>query len=346
MITVEIIASPHDPRWAAVEALPTASLYHSAAWARVLADSYSFASRSYLALDGDRVVGGCPAFEVRGVLRGVRCVSVPFSDCGGPIGDTGARRALLETIVADVGRRGWSAVEIRTQLDADGGGPFTEEVHNDLYAVPLARSLCDIVRGFSDSVHWGRKRALREGLTVERAHGRAALREFYWLHQLTRRKLGVPVQPWRFFEAIWREFLTRDAGFVVTVRHARRPVASALFLQHGPRLYYKFSASDPRALAAQPNSLLLWEAITWAKEAGLAEVDLGKTVRENAGLARFKRSWGAIATPLAYSYLPRVVGIAAESEESGRLQALRAIWRRLPLPVARAVSGLLYKSLA
>jgi CelD/BcsL family acetyltransferase involved in cellulose biosynthesis len=334
-----------DPRWAAVEALPDATLYHSTAWIRVLAETYRFVPHCYVALDDERIVGGCPGFEVRRMVRARRFVSVPFSDVGGPIGDAPAKQLLAQCIATDAAQLGWQRVEIRAPLEGDARRDFAEQIHNDLYVVPLDRPLCDIVRDFSDSVRWGRKRALREGLTVARAHSRAVLREFYRLHEITRRKLGVPVQPWRFFEALWREFFARDAGFVITVRQGRAAVASAVFLRHGRRLYYKFSASDPRALASQPNSLVLWEAVTWAQQAGLAAVDLGKTVRENTGLARFKRSWGAIAAPLPYSYFPRVAGVGAESEESPRMQALRAVWRRLPLPVARVASAVVYRSL-
>jgi CelD/BcsL family acetyltransferase involved in cellulose biosynthesis len=345
-VRVERIDPLADPRWSDVSALPQATLYHSMAWARVLRASYGFRAHYYLALDAERVVGGLPFFEVGSALRRKRLVSLPFSDVGGHVGEPSTVSPLLSAALRDADARGWRTVEIRGGRANGAASGLTQTHHNDLYTLPLDRSLRDIVGGFSDSVRWGRKRALRDGVSAERISTVDGLREFYALHQITRRRLGVPVQSWRFFEHLGREFLARDNGFVVNARRAGRAVASAVFLRHGSRLYYKFSATDPGALALQPNSLVLWEAIEWAHAQGLAEIDLGKTVRENVGLARFKRSWGAVPAPLPHYYFPRVAGVGAASEESSPMRAVRAVWRHLPLPVARVVGGLVYRVLA
>jgi lipid II:glycine glycyltransferase (peptidoglycan interpeptide bridge formation enzyme) len=253
---------------------------------------------------------------------------------------------LLTAAMNDGLRERWHTVEIRGPVEQQDRQGFNEVKRNDLYTLRLDRSLGDITKGFSDSVRWGRKRALRDGLRAERRWSDGALRDFYRLHQITRRKLGVPVQPWRFFRSLWSEFSPGNEAFIVQARGAGEVTASAVFLRHRQRLYYKFAASDPLALTSQPNSLILWEAIEWAHAAGLSEVDFGKTAHENAGLARFKRSWGAVPTAVSYYYFPRVTGLGAESEHSTRLRAARAVWRRLPLPAARLLGGFLYRGLA
>lgn len=344
-LSLSVVDPLVDARWSAVESLPAATLYHSTAWARLIAGTYGFRPRYYLANAGAQVVGGLPSFEVGGNWRGRRLVSLPFSDVGGPVGDSTARAELLARVINDAVAQRLRTVEFRGALD-DGVCELTASVRADNYAVALDPSLCDLARGLADSVKWGRKRAQREGVTVEQSASLNALAEFYRLHQLTRRKLGVPVQSWAFFAQLAHEFFERQAGFVIHARHADQIIASAVFLRHGTRLYYKFSASDPRHLALQPNSLLLWQAIDWAKRAGLVELDLGKTVRENTGLARFKRSWGAVATPLPHYYYPRITGLAAESEDTARMRALRSVWRHLPLPVTRVIGGLVYRALA
>ncbi|MBI4516431.1 MAG: GNAT family N-acetyltransferase [Deltaproteobacteria bacterium] len=346
MISVEVIDPLGDSRWLAVEALPGAALYHSQAWARVIAATYGFAPRYYVASAQGKVIGGLPGFELGGLWRGRRWVSLPFSDAGGPVGGANAVSALLAAALRDAGERNWRALEVRGALADSARTQLAETLHNDSYLLSLERPLHLLERAFSDSVRWGRKRALRAGVSVAQAADLPALREFYRLHQITRRRLGVPVQSWRFFELLGREFLARDAGFVVTARHGGRAIASAVFLRFGACLYYKFSAADPRRLEVQPNSLVLWRAIAWAKSADLAALDLGKTVRENAGLARFKRSWGAVAQPLPYYYFPRVTGVGAQSEDSARLRAIRAVWRHLPLAVTRWLGGWMYRVLA
>ena len=49
--------------------------------------------------------------------------------------------------------------------------------------------------------------------------------------------------------------------------------------------------------------------------------------------------------PLPYYYSPRVAGLASTSEHSRKYQMLTAGWKRMPLPLASTLGGLLYKHL-
>jgi lipid II:glycine glycyltransferase (peptidoglycan interpeptide bridge formation enzyme) len=118
-----------------------------------------------------------------------------------------------------------------------------------------------------------------------------------------------------------------------------------VLIASGSTVRYAYGASDERYLQLAPNNLLLWEAIEWACSQGYQTLDLGRTARDNAGLMAFKRSWGAVEEPLPYYYAPRVAGLAATSEQSRKFRMLTACWRRLPLPVADALGGVLYKHL-
>ena len=57
-----------------------ATVFHTSAWARVLADSYRYRP-SYVVFqpeDGERTL--LPMFEVKSVITGTRGVSLPFTD--------------------------------------------------------------------------------------------------------------------------------------------------------------------------------------------------------------------------------------------------------------------------
>ncbi|HJU28155.1 MAG TPA: hypothetical protein VJ718_03235, partial [Candidatus Binataceae bacterium] len=66
----------------------------------------------------------------------------------------------------------------------------------------------------------------------------------------------------------------------------------------------------------------------------------------NEGLVRFKRHLGAERINLPYAYFPRAPRNVSAEVPVGARRVVSRIWRRLPLPVARALGGILYSYLA
>ena len=78
----------------------------------------------------------------------------------------------------------------------------------------------------------GVRRAVSEGLVVERRTDAEALEDFYRLHLQTRRRLGVPTQPRGFIRGLEQVF-SDGAGHVLAVKDAGRTVAAAVFVSGG-----------------------------------------------------------------------------------------------------------------
>jgi len=80
-----------------------------------------------------------------------------------------------------------------------------------------------------------------------------------------------------------------------------------------------------------------------ACRAGHRLYDFGEVIRENEGLARFKRKWGAVPVDLYRYHYPRQReperGVLAPGPF---LRCAQWTWRRLPLPVTAALGGLIY----
>jgi lipid II:glycine glycyltransferase (peptidoglycan interpeptide bridge formation enzyme) len=146
----------------------------------------------------------------------------------------------------------------------------------------------------------GIRKANNSGLQVEFATSREAIGEFYELHCQTRRRHGVPPQPFRFFENIARHVLGRDLGFVAIARLAGRPVAAAVYFYLQREAIYKFGASDYNQQHWRPNNLLMWEAIKRCVKQGCTRIHLGRTSLGQEGLRRFKLSLGAREEQIAY----------------------------------------------
>jgi hypothetical protein len=168
---------------------------------------------------------------------------------------------------------------------------------------------------------------------------RAAHNSFWRLHCATRRKLGVPVQPRAFFDAIWRCMIEPGHGYVLSAYLDTRPVASVLFLEHGPTVVYKFSASDPGLPDLRGPSAVLWEGIRTACEMGRARLDLGRTELAHQGLRYFKLGWGGEESTLTYTFL----GEAAPAESRGGEGAVGRMIQHSPTIVARTIGRVAYR---
>jgi CelD/BcsL family acetyltransferase involved in cellulose biosynthesis len=333
---------PDDPGWLRlVEDDPAATAFHHPAWSRVITETYGF--RSFvLALHGQdgNVVAGLPMVETEKPFGRRRLVSLPFTDHCPPLA-----RAAQDSINFADGLGSWRqpgrphALEIRAELDPSTGA------HPQLVGT---RHLVDLEPD-SDAV-FGRlnrnriqkkvRRAREFGVDITTSRSRADLATFYALHCQTRRRQGVPVQPLRFIESIWRQMIEPGLGFIVLARVGQKPIATALFLAWNRHLIYKYGASDQSYWKLGANFLVHWTAMEWGCANGSRIYDFGRTDTGHDGLREFKAAWGSAEVPLVYSHL----GSLPPSGGQGFAGvALAHVIKRSPTVVCRALGELLYR---
>jgi CelD/BcsL family acetyltransferase involved in cellulose biosynthesis len=319
-----------DPGWLRfIASQPQATVFHHPAWSRVIAEAYGYRPLVLAQMGGDgSIEAGLPLLEMRHSRRGPRLASLPFTDYCPPL--TVSLEAFTAGLIAWREVAGVRDVAVHAGLPAAAGVEVaTRAVRHVLDLDGSAAELEARMKG--TQVLRAVKKARRAGLraTLGRSHEDA--RVFYGLHVLTRHRQGVPVQPRRFMDLLWKHVIDQELGFVVLVYLDRQPVAGALYLAWNRNLIYKFGASDPRFWELRPNNLVMWTAIAWACEQGYRTLDFGRTDLENQGLRDFKSRWGATEIPLAYSYL------GADTQPSAAVAARRARWRKLALDTARRV---------
>src|SRR3990172_6405110 len=109
---IETIDPIHEQPWGAfLLQEPRATVFHSAAWARVLYDTYGFQHRYMVAREDDgRVVAGIPLFQV----KGGRLVGLPFSDlCPPLLPDDDVGSTLLDVTKRTIETDGITSIELR-----------------------------------------------------------------------------------------------------------------------------------------------------------------------------------------------------------------------------------------
>ncbi|HEU4424933.1 MAG TPA: GNAT family N-acetyltransferase [Pilimelia sp.] len=342
-----------DPGWSSFVANHRSALpFHHPAWAAMLADCYGFRAHC-LCLDdpSGEIVAGLPVVEIRRRRGHTRWVSLPFTDHCPPLtagtagpGEAGAAGPGLAGRL-DAARRAFGVrrFEVRSELDgARADGTFLT------HRLPLTGSLDEVFATFHpNQVRRNIRRAERAGVTVRAGATEADLTTvFYRLHTRTRHRLGVPVQPRRYFRLLWQHVLRSGLGVVLIAELDGVPVASGVFLASASTCVYKYGASDERQWSARPNHLLFWEAIRWAAARGCATFDFGRTDHTDQGLREFKSRWGTEEGTLTYHVLadgPAGPGGAAGAARGGLPAPLRSIIRHSPRFVPRALGEVLYR---
>jgi CelD/BcsL family acetyltransferase involved in cellulose biosynthesis len=241
---------------------------------------------------------------------------------------------------------GVSGLELRASLDTPGIRAETVGYH---HVLRLDRDCDRVFATFGKSrvqqpIRQAERFAASGQLAIRRAASESDLTKvFYNLHLATRRRLGVPVQPRRFFRLLWERMIEPGRGCGLLAYADGRPVGGAIFLSHGRTMVHKFGASERDAQRLRPNHLLLWSAIREACESGFDVFDFGRTDLEGDGLREFKLGWGTNEEPLVYSHL----GALAARHGSGRsAAALGTAIRHSPPTLCRAIGELFYKRAA
>jgi CelD/BcsL family acetyltransferase involved in cellulose biosynthesis len=329
-----------DRSWLAfLESQPEATVFHHPAWSSVLSESYDYRPSALVQMDdGGAIEADLPVVDVGSVGRR-RFIALPFTDYCPPLATSPASLARFSANV--VRWRAQATAAAFTVHGALSGG-------SDISLVPRAVRHVLALGGSSETI-WhnlngspvqrGIRKARSLGLESTVGQSRDDLDAFFRLHVETRRRLGVPVQPRRFLERLWARILQPGLGFIVLARRAGQPIAGAVFLAWNRNLIYKFGASDPRYWELRPNNLVIWTAIEWACRRGFAQLDFGRSDLDNHGLRDFKARWGAVETPLVYSYIG---GRPPRSVPSLVTRAMASVIRRSPPTVCRLMGEMLY----
>ena len=340
-----IIDPLQRPDWdALVDSHPRSTVFHGSGWARVLKETYGHVPIYVCRFDGARLAESLPLMEVDSRWTGRRGVSLPFTDVCPALHSVESDGRELYRAAVEYGRgRGWKYLECRGNNEGwEGSSPSLAFVG---HIVELQNGEAAIMKGFAENVRWGIRKAEKSGIQVRFETSLESVRAFYGLHCLTRRKHGVPPQPWRFFENIQRYMLAPGRGFVATAYHDGKPAAAGVYFDRAGGAFYKYGASDEAFLRLQPNNLMFWETMRRYAAGGIKSLHMGRTSLGNEGLRRFKTKFGAREEPIQY----RAYNFAAGKfvTDVDRAEGwFNRVFGAMPVPLLRLAGEVLYPHLS
>ncbi len=315
---------------------PNSTLYHSNRWLSLLERTYRFEMFVALLRSGSEVTAAC-VFARVGHPFARRFVALPFSDCCPPLATSAEARAELLRSLAHDRKRSY---EIR---GTEGPLPWQTVTCFNSWRIDYSFSKSHLYRNLSSNFRRNILKAQRAGVTIDRDCDLNSLERFRFLHEVTRRQHGLPVQPVRFFRILHQLFGGGNDLQIWTACLHGRDLAAIVLLHDGQTVHYKWSArADGDVTGA--GHLLLWNVIeAWADRC--KSLDLGRSDERNLGLSRFKREAGAVRNPLPYSFMPRAPR-EISAEIPSRIQgAVAPLWRHLPVSAYRLLGNLIYRYL-
>jgi FemAB-related protein (PEP-CTERM system-associated) len=301
-------------------------------WLPVLREGMGHTPYALEAVRGGRTAGVLCLAYVRSLLFGRFLVGLPYLNSGGVVADdVPAAAALVDRAAALADELGVRYLELRHEWALDHpalGHRRTDKVHMRLDLPASAGALWDQL---SCKVRNQVRKGQKGGFTVHWG-GAELLDEFYDVFSRNMRDLGTPAFGRPLFAAVLRQFPA--AAELCVVRDAGRPAAAALLL-HGRGVTEVPSASSLRAYNPTcVNMLLYWHLLERAAGRGQEVFDFGRS-SEGSPTHRFKKQWGAAASPAEWQYYLRRGTVGDMRPDNPKYRRLIAVWQRLPVGLTR-----------
>jgi hypothetical protein len=314
---------------------------NTSAWANTLYESYRYKPLYFSIFKDSRLSALLPVMEVNSRLTGRRGVSLPFTDyCNPIIEDEQQFRDLFDHVVSYGKERGWKYFEFR---DA---GEYLKGVNPGAkyfgHILDLVEDEEQIVPQLRQSTRRNIKKAVQKEVSVSFSSSLEALRKYYKLHCITRKRQGVPPQPFAFFKNIHDHIISSGLGTIILGIYQNEVIAGAVFFHSGRTAFYKYGASDKRYQNLRANNLIIWEAIKWHCRNSYTSLCFGRTDMDEHGLRQFKLGWGVKERIITYYIYDLEKNTFVEKVKRSR-PLYNQIFGKMPVSLLRLSGKLLYK---
>lgn len=170
----------------------------------------------------------------------------------------------------------------------------------------------ELLANMKQKTRYNIRLAQRKGVLV-RAGTAQDLPLIAQMYATTAARNGFAIRPEAYYLDAWQSFYEAGMAQPFIAEYEGAPLGAVIVVAYGRRAIYMYGASTERERNRQPNYLLQWEAIRWAKNRGCHQYDFWGAPDEFAesdslwGVWRFKSGFGAdvVRHIGAWDYAPR-----------------------------------------
>lgn len=318
---------------------------HDPGWMTVLREAFGHRTMAITARAdttsqrAGKLVGYLPLALVSSHLFGRYLVSLPYLNRAGVVAaDAGVRDTLIDAASELADQLRVQYLELRHQGDGIEHVSITKNRTDKVHmSMPLPGEVDSLWAGYNAKVRNQVRKGEKAGLEIEFG-GAALLDGFYDVFSINMRDLGTPVYPRRLFETVLDTF--GGSAELAVVRHEGKAVAGALLLHTrvGEHLTSSVPSASSLRVAKQTNANM-WmyhELLKRAVSRGAGAFDFGRSTPDS-GTYRFKKQWGAAASPATWQYYLRAGDVSAVRPDNPKYKRRIATWQKLPVWVTRLV---------
>lgn len=349
---VKLIDPLGDVRWDKfVNNHTYGSIYQHSSWMKVISLTYKQSEPSCFVLEdkNQNIKAALPCFVIKSKFMGTRIVSLPFTSYSDPlVCDKKDLRKLLDQVINKLENISASFYELRCFKNLDLIDDERLKIHNyhKIHILNIEDGFEKVKKFFhKDCIVRSVRKAVKCKITVRQSCSEQDLKEFFQIHAITRKRQGLPIQPYEFFKKMWEIMYPKGYFTLLLAELNRRIIAGIVIFKFKDTVSFEHGASNPKYLAVRPNHLILWKAIEMACSEGYRYFDFGKTPPENKGLLNFKRRWGAKMYDLPYLYYPEVKGIMSLEQSDIKHKLLLKLGKHMPLSLAKLLGRTAYHHL-
>ena len=354
MSSIVFIDPERDNQWDEfVESHPDGLICQLSGWKQVLERSFSHIKGYFPVLLDDAtgaIRAGLPLYLVRSPFMGNRLVSIPFATLCAPLATSSEEMwELLSVSIRLSERCSAHRLEVRTIASTNlVEDPRYERVdffkHHSLSLDEPAERL--FRRFHRTCVRRVLRRCEENGLELYTGCNHEDLQCFFNSYIGARKRLGLPPQPFRLFENLWRVFSPSGQFRLFQALYHGKVIASLVVFQFKERASAEYIAVDQEFAHLHPTHFLYWQAIKHACERGCKIFDFGRTSPNNEGLMTFKQRWGTQVHELPQFWYPSTGNgrdFFADAEQSLQRRLIRYLSRKSPKSLLPYLGELCYR---
>ncbi|THB66799.1 MAG: FemAB family PEP-CTERM system-associated protein [Gammaproteobacteria bacterium] len=340
-ITIELFSNGDEQRWDDyIFSRDDSTFFHRIGWRKILEKTLNHKSYYLLAkTNAGDIKGVMPLGHIKSKLFGNSLISLPFAVYGGAIADTREIKTMLEKRACQIAEDlKVDALELREREICYPDWPTKE-----LYVTFRKEISLDHEENLK-AIPRKQRAVVRKGIKAELiSEIDTDIDRFFHAYSFSVWRLGTPVFPKKYFQAIKDEF-ANDCD-IVTILKDKEVIASVMNFYFKNEVIPYYGGGTDAARAYKGNDFMYWEVMRRAADKGYTIFDYGRS-KIGTGAYSFKKNWGFEPQPLPYQYyLVKANQMPEINPLNPKYRLFVNGWKKMPLSLSRKIGPLLAKNL-
>ena len=337
---VMLLDESQNARWDRFVAQhPEGEFFHLSGWLQVIREAYGHPCWFYYVEDQGEILAVLPLAQINSWLFGNKLISLPFAVSAGVFAKN---QAAMELLIAQ-------AQALATELNVDclelrhrkaKMSGWSQHPSHENFSCTLAQSaeaiLAQIKKKQRAVVRQSLANSLSYRIETDCTH-------FFPIYSESVRNLGTPVFPKAYFETLLRVFPNQVD--ILTVFSGAAAVSSVLSFYYKNQVLPFYGGGTSAARNLKSNDFMYYQLMCHAQQRGMTSFDFGRS-KIGSGAHAYKKHWGLEPQSLFYEhYLVKSHELPDISPNNPKYQLFIKAWKKLPLPISRALGPVLAKDL-